>query len=275
MALEFKLLIAESLAKQIAEKIRVAILSGDLEINARLPTEQELAQRFKVSRPTIREALKRLAAQNLIRSRRGPTGGSFVCRPSAEELQSSLMAATTLLVSLGEFSLVEVAEARAQLERMCSRVAAERRDQSHLARMAEEIAIQKSGRLTDQEFCASDVRFHRALVDSTGNAIFRFIMFTVIEALQPISNMVITHFRDRGKIVRQHERIYRAICASDPEAAEAAVVAQMRYLRRKYQEAQAWRQRRDETLKDGELKVRPTKPVPQSRTASTPRITRR
>lgn len=154
-------------------------------------------------------------------------------------------------------------------------MAAERRDPSHLARMAEEIAMQKSDRLTDQEFCASDVRFHRALVDSTGNAIFRFIMFTVIESLQPISNMVIAHFRDRGKIVRQHERIYRAIRASDPEAAEAAVVAQMRYLRRKYQEAQAWRQRRDATLKDGDGKIRPAKRVHRPRAALALRAARR
>ena len=65
---------------QIAEAIRNAIVSGDLLSDARLPSEAELAEQFGVSRPTVREALKRLAAQNLIRTRRGATGGNFVNR---------------------------------------------------------------------------------------------------------------------------------------------------------------------------------------------------
>ena len=75
MAIEYDGLVTEGLAKQISEKIRDAILDGRLAVDARLPTEEELAARFSVSRPTIREALKRLAAQNLIRSRRGPKIG--------------------------------------------------------------------------------------------------------------------------------------------------------------------------------------------------------
>jgi len=76
MAINFQPLVAESLAKQIAENIRNSILDGSLKVDDQLPTEEVLAEKFNVSRPTIREALKRLAAQNLIRSRRGPTGVS-------------------------------------------------------------------------------------------------------------------------------------------------------------------------------------------------------
>ena len=60
-----------SAGHQIAESIRALILGGKLVVDQRLPGEQELAARFGVSRPTVREALKRLAAQNLIRTRRG------------------------------------------------------------------------------------------------------------------------------------------------------------------------------------------------------------
>ena len=74
MAIDYQGLVTQGLARQIAEKLREAILEGRLHVNERLPTEYELAARFNVSRPTIREALKRLAAQNLIRSRRGPAG---------------------------------------------------------------------------------------------------------------------------------------------------------------------------------------------------------
>ena len=56
---------------QIAKAIRDAIIGGQLNVNDRLPSEAELAEQFEVSRPTVREALKRLAAQSLIRTQRG------------------------------------------------------------------------------------------------------------------------------------------------------------------------------------------------------------
>ena len=64
------------LSAQIAQAIRDAIVAGRLMVDERLPSEAELADRFAVSRPTVREALKRLAAQNLIRTQRGATGGA-------------------------------------------------------------------------------------------------------------------------------------------------------------------------------------------------------
>ena len=73
-------LTTQSLARQIAEQLRDAIVAGRLGADERLPGEEQLAKQFGVSRPTVREALKRLAAQHLIRSRRGPTGGTFVDR---------------------------------------------------------------------------------------------------------------------------------------------------------------------------------------------------
>ena len=70
---------------RIAQAIRDAIVEGRLIVDQRLPSEQELAEQFGVSRPTVREALKRLAAQSLIRTQRGATGGAFVNRLSFEE----------------------------------------------------------------------------------------------------------------------------------------------------------------------------------------------
>ncbi len=245
MAINFQPPVTESLAKQISENIRSAIMDGSLKVDDQLPTEEVLAKKFKVSRPTIREALKRLAAQNLIRSRRGPTGGTFVNRPSQEELRSSLTESATLMVSMGEFSLSEIAEARREMELTCCRLAAECRKDEHLATMAAEIVRQSDSSTTDEEFCASDVRFHRALVDATGNPVLQFVMFAVIEALQPATNLVIFRFRERGKIIAQHERIYASIKAKDADVAEAAMAEQMNYLCEQYAQAQEWRSERD------------------------------
>ena len=78
------------LSAQIAQAIRDAIVSGELIVDARLPSEAELSDQFQVSRPTVREALKRLAAQSLIRTQRGATG-RCVRKPS--EFRRCLFAA--------------------------------------------------------------------------------------------------------------------------------------------------------------------------------------
>lgn len=233
MPIEYDKLNTQSLAKQIAENLRAAILDGRLKVDDRLPTEEELAQRFAVSRPTIREALKRLAAQNLVRSRRGPTGGTFIKRPSQEELHNTLCNATTLMVTLGEFDIDAITEARLEMERLCLRLAIERRETGHLQRMAAELARQRQP-ISDEEFCASDIRFHRALVDATANPVLQFNMVTVIEALQPLMNMIANRTRERQVICSHHELLLQALEARHLDAAEGALRDLVDYLCQQY-----------------------------------------
>ena len=238
MVIDYKPLKTESLPKQIARQIRQAIVEGRLRADDRLPGEEELAERYGVSRPTIREALKRLAAQNLIRSRRGPAGGTFVNRPSQEEMRDALATTAMLGVGLGEFDLADVAQARRELELVCCRLAAQNRDPEQLAIMAEELNRQAQGDLSDEAFCASDVRFHRALVDATNNRILQLVMVTVIEALQPVMNMVVFRFRERTLVVDQHHRLLEALKTGDAEAACAVLKEQMDSLAEQFAAAQ-------------------------------------
>lgn len=201
----------QSVANQISEQIRQSITDGTLKTDDKLPTEEELARQFDVSRPTIREALKRLAAKSLVRSRRGPAGGTFVTAPSTDDIADDLQISVALMVSLGVFGLSEIAVARHELELVCVRLAVERRTDDELDQMATELDMQKNEILSDEEFCASDVRFHRALVNATRNPVLQFQMFTVIEALQPVENMVIFRFQERDKIIRQHDNIFRGL----------------------------------------------------------------
>jgi GntR family transcriptional regulator, transcriptional repressor for pyruvate dehydrogenase complex len=238
MAIDYQGLVTHGLAKQISEKIREAILDGRVQIDERLPTEEELAAKFNVSRPTIREALKRLAAQNLIRSRRGPAGGTFVNQPSREEARLTVANAAKLLVSMGDFALSDIAEARQEIELVCCRLAAHRRSDEQLAAMAREIARQRDPALSDEEFCWSDVRFHRTLVEAAGNPALDFAAAGVIESLQPAVNMVIFRFRDRRKVAAQHQRLYRSLKAGNVDAACGALIDYMNALRKQYQQAQ-------------------------------------
>ncbi|OMH39773.1 FadR/GntR family transcriptional regulator [Motiliproteus sp. MSK22-1] len=237
MAIHYEPLETQSLAKQIADKIRSAILDGRLKVDERLPTEEELAVKFAVSRPTIREALKRLAAQNLVRSRRGPAGGTFIKRPTPDELRRSVATSATLMVTFGEFDVDAITEARREMERLCLRLAISRRNEDYLKRMATEVELQRSD-ISDEEFCASDIRFHQTLVDATANPVLQFNMVSVIEALQPLMNMIANRFREREAIVEYHYALYRAIKDEDLEAAEKALDDLIDYLCVQYHSAQ-------------------------------------
>ena len=231
-----------SLAKQISERILESIKDGTLKADDQLPTEYELASQFQVSRPTIREALKRLAAQSLIRSRRGPAGGTFVNRPSYDEASSNLSTSTALLVSMGEFSIPEILEARNDLELLCVQHAVERRNEAELKILEQELLLQKDQNISDIEFCASDVRFHRVLADATHNPVLQFIMFSVIEALQPIENMVVFRVRDREVIISQHQKMLDALRRQDGALADEAIREQTVYLNEQFETAQQLRQ---------------------------------
>ena len=119
------------LSAQIAKAIRDAIISGDLPVDERLPSEAELSEQFNVSRPTVREALKRLAAQSLIRTQRGATGGAFVARLSFEAAQAQQITTSTLLISMNAVSFATACEARYTLERACASLSAQRRSADH------------------------------------------------------------------------------------------------------------------------------------------------
>src|SRR5210317_659189 len=146
---------ATDLSAQIASKIRDSIVEGRLIVNERLPSEAELSDQFDVSRPTVREALKRLAAQSLIRTQRGASGGAFVNRLSFQDAYPQQITTSTLLISMNAVSFETACEARYTLERACTPLAAARRTPDHLATMRAEIVRQGQPGLSDESFCSS------------------------------------------------------------------------------------------------------------------------
>lgn len=230
-------IVKSSISRQIAEQLREAIVNGQFKIGDRLPTEDELAQRYHVSRPTVREALKRLAAQNLVRARRGPSGGNFVIQPSYEELASSLSASATLLVGMGALDIEEIIEARRMLQSGCLKLAVDNASDEQIDTIEAALSHQKSNDISDEEFCQADVNFHRSLVDAAGNGMLRFVMYTVIEALVPLTNMVVTVVRDRQDIILLHERILDHLRQRRNEALQDTLNELMDYLLDKFNQA--------------------------------------
>jgi len=211
LAIEFNTIQKEGLSVQIANAIRDAILEGRLASEERLPSEAELSDRFGVSRSTVREALKRLAAQNLIRSERGSSGGAFVNRLTWAEAQDNLVTTTRLLIGMNDIALEDAIEARFALETSALPLAAVNKTAAHLEAMANEIARQRAKLTSDEEFCASDVAFHSAIAAATDNPLLSFQLAAAFEAMQPLMNMLVYRLRDRERIADLHEALAAAL----------------------------------------------------------------
>ncbi|MRU16756.1 FadR family transcriptional regulator [Roseovarius sp. A21] len=211
------------LSAQIAKSIRDAIINGDMIVDERLPSEAELSDQFDVSRSTVREALKRLAAQSLIRTQRGASGGAFVRRLSYEEAYGQHITTSTLLLSMNAVSFETACEARYALERACAPMACERRTPDQLATMRAEIHRQSQPGLSDESFCASDVTLHRALVDAAHNPVLSYQLAGAVEAMQPLMNMITFTARSREEIVTLHSRLTDAVERQDTAKADNAL----------------------------------------------------
>lgn len=220
---------SQGLARQIADALQEEIIQGQLGIEAKLPSEQELAERFSVSQPTVREAMKILAAKKLVRSKRGPKGGVFVAAPSLGTAAQTLFETTNWLVSLGVFGVTEIVETRRLLGSTCVRLAAERATPEDLARIRETLAEVDHSEVSDEDFCRLDVAFHHAVAEACQNAELSFIMVIVNDSVIPATNMISFKFRERDKVIAFHHEIYSAIAARDSDAAAAAFDALIVY----------------------------------------------
>jgi DNA-binding FadR family transcriptional regulator len=155
------------LAEQIADYLRSRILSGDLPDGAVLPKEVELRERFAVSKPTFREAMRILEAEGLTRVRRGNVGGVVVQRPTSRNVGYTL----GLVLASEKASVGEVGEALRVLEPACAAMCAQRADRmTTVVPVLRRLQAEYEASLDDVVRSVERSRaFHEALVSECGN----------------------------------------------------------------------------------------------------------
>src|SRR5437763_4227915 len=158
--------------EQVHDHLRDLIISGELKRGERLPGEIVLARQFGVSRGTVREALRALAAHNLVRTAKGATGGTFVTLPTVDHISAFLQANIALLSEANDVSLEEFLEARRLLEVFAARQCALRRDEADLERLRKTI-LENPDELGPEQRYAYNQEFHTAVLDAAGNTLLR------------------------------------------------------------------------------------------------------
>lgn len=220
--------------EQVYDQLRELIMRGALERGQRLPGEAALAQEFGVSRGTVREALRLLAAQNLIRTAKGAGGGSFVTLPTADNVSEVLQANIRLLNESREVSATDMLETRELLETFAVRMAARRRTQQDLDRLHACI-IEDPVELGTERQHVGNTSFHSTLLEASGNTLLAIAAQPVFAILQANMRRREIELGTLARVNEDHRTILAAVEAGDAEAAALHMREHLAMLRETYE----------------------------------------
>lgn len=150
-----------SLVEQVAEQMEQLIEQGQWKVGEKLPPEMELMDKFGVSRNTLREAIRALVHAGLLETKQG--SGTLV--------RSTSVLGAALKRHVKKSTMMETLEVRFALEKQAAKMAAERRTEGDLAKLRASVSETKvaSEKEDIDQFITSDIEFHKAIVQASGN----------------------------------------------------------------------------------------------------------
>ena len=211
-------------AEEIYEVLRQRILSGELTPGDRLPSERALMVELQRSRPTIREALRRLEQGGYITTAQG-TSGAVVCQPSLQAAEEPLQD----MIRLGGVTVAEVSEYRQNNDSIIAAWAAKRAGAEDISALEDCIAQQEQALEDFVRFVELDVQFHSALAYASGNQVAvivtevlagveRELLLKKLQSLSAVERATMCRV-----ILKQHLEILEAIRRGDSRGARAAM----------------------------------------------------
>jgi GntR family transcriptional regulator, transcriptional repressor for pyruvate dehydrogenase complex len=210
--------------QQIADELRALIVSGQLGEGDSIGQEPELVERFGVSRPSLREALRILETEGLITVVRGVLGGVFVHEPD----QRMTARTAALVLQARNVSLADVYDARSMLEPIAVRVVTESRGRQAAAAELRRLTAEQEKVIEDPDaFGVANARFHARLVALAGNQ----TLSIMAEMLDEVVTRAVTAVSKTGsgtdsvairrRGIRSQRRLGELIEAGDAAGAEA------------------------------------------------------
>ena len=207
----------QRLYEDIVQQFHTLIRQGVLEHGTRLPSERVLAEQFKVSRSSIREAIRSLELQGLVVSKRG--SGTFI---NTEDLDSVVALIASTLDS-GSDTLRDIFEVRHLLEPQIAGVAAQRADPVEVQRMGEILEDQQRQIDLGETGVDADTAFHFALVSATHNSALIKVVSAVEHILRLSRDQSLQEPGRAQRSLASHCQILDKVRAGDVTAAREAM----------------------------------------------------
>lgn len=212
-----------SVTEQVISQIKDLLDQGKLKSGEKLPSERQMSSMLGVSRPSLREALKALVYSGILKNRVGE--GMFVGDEQSiieNKLQISFM--------VKKYALEEFIESRRIIESATihfSILRATKEQQENIRR----IYTHSCSQLDDMaKFIKSDYAFHRAIADSSGNALLTSILQTLRSAMTTFNFEFLDSYEGRKTVLSHHEEILLALEARDEIKAQNTMTRHLEHI---------------------------------------------
>lgn len=205
----------------VASALRRDIIRNELYDNDRMPTEAELMERFGVSRPSLREALRVLESEHLVEVRRGNQGGVRARRPSVAVAANYL----GLVMQAERVTLADVYGARTAIEPQAVRMITESRNRRRAVAELRALVEEERQVASDEpeRYAAAVTRFHQRLVELSDNKALALVWGTLQHVLAGEVRDLGVRFSpaQRARRADELDRAIDLIESGDAEAAES------------------------------------------------------
>lgn len=204
----------KSLSDLVVEKIKQLILKGELKEGDRIPGERELCEQFAVSRASVREGLKILSLQGLLKR---TNAGTVITTSFASILEETL----TLKILLDDTSYEDITEARLFLEKTMVSLAAERITDEDIELMEQHLAsmIDADERENNNDFVIADIAFHQQIAKASRSSVLIILYNSIIMLIFKVQTRVGYDATVMKESIKYHRRILDALKRGDvPES---------------------------------------------------------
>lgn len=212
-AANLKAVYKTKLYQQITSQIRDLIQEGKLKHGDQLPPERELAEIFRVSRHSVREAIRTLEEKKILKSRVG--SGTYVILEDA----SSVVDFFARAIQREKGKLAEIFEFRRMIEPQIARLAAQNATPQQLEKLEEFVRLQRKSSHELEKSIALDQAFHLTLALATGNEILLRIVERINDILAESRAKFVQSPARRHRSIDGHNKILEAVRRRDPDLA--------------------------------------------------------
>jgi GntR family transcriptional repressor for pyruvate dehydrogenase complex len=211
----------------VASSIEEAILNGNLKVGEKLPSEQELADQFGVSRNILREALRDIRARGLVEIKNG--AGIYITKPTFSDVERML----NRVVVLSDSTIKDYYEVRFALEVIACELAASRISKEEIQELQKIYEDMKKNVSKRDVLTNLDFEFHNVITKATNNNLF-------CSFLQPLQSIMTYMFNQSYSTASQkealegHDKILAALTKGKPTLAKDAMINHLKNSERNF-----------------------------------------
>ncbi len=207
-------IIKRNLSDNLADAVREFIVSQHYQPGNRLPTISDLAHKFGVGQPTLREALKKLETIGVITIKHG--SGIYV----GDHIDSLFLPNPIAFDRWPSRKIMlDLIQARIPIELMTVALAAEHMTEEHSETMGQLLAAAEENLENDPALSQLNLSFHRSIAQASGNTVLHQILSVITTLFEREQQMIMYIFHSRVKDFQQHMEIYQALKQRDTQLA--------------------------------------------------------